>query len=198
MWRARHGRPANGVERSLQRAVASLAWERLLRLRRRRQVQNGMTFGLVFLGPLLAVSTFLALGPLAQSSNSPALRLILLADFCYILIVAAAVLMRVARLIADRRSQSAGSRLHLRLSGVFAADEVMKGSLASYTFEHMEIASYTMLIAAAEELGEMQAISVLTPILEEERAMAAWLGENLGPLTRSFLARAESDLQAKR
>ena len=84
------------------------------------------------------------------------------------------------------------------LSGVFAADEVMKGSLASYTFEHMEIASYTMLIAAAEELGEMQAISVLTPILEEERAMAAWLGENLGPLTRSFLARAESDLQAKR
>lgn len=84
------------------------------------------------------------------------------------------------------------------LSGIFATDEVMKGSLASYTFEHMEIASYTMLIAAAEELGEMQAVSVLTQILEEERAMAAWLGENLAPLTRSFLARAESDLSAKR
>lgn len=84
------------------------------------------------------------------------------------------------------------------LSGVFAADEVMKGSLASYTFEHMEIASYTMLIAAAEEAGEMQAVPVLTQILEEERAMAGWLGENLAPLTRSFLARAESDLQAKR
>ncbi|WP_352904992.1 DUF892 family protein [Mesorhizobium sp. M0700] len=42
------------------------------------------------------------------------------------------------------------------LSGFFAADEVMKGSLASYTFEHMEIASYTILIAAAESLGETE------------------------------------------
>lgn len=84
------------------------------------------------------------------------------------------------------------------LSGVFAADEVMKGSLASYTFEQMEIASYTSLIAAADELGETQAVAVLTPILEEERAMAAWLAENIGPLTRSFVARAESDLSAKR
>ncbi len=28
-----------------------------------------MTFGLVFLGPLLAVATFLALGPLNQGAN---------------------------------------------------------------------------------------------------------------------------------
>jgi ferritin-like metal-binding protein YciE len=40
------------------------------------------------------------------------------------------------------------------LSGVFAGDEVMKGSLATYTFEHMEIASYTILVAAAQALGE--------------------------------------------
>ena len=84
------------------------------------------------------------------------------------------------------------------MAGVFAADEVMKGSLASYTFEHMEIASYTSLIAGAEELGLTEAVAVLEPILEQERAMAAWLAENMGPLTRSFLARAEADLEAKR
>lgn len=84
------------------------------------------------------------------------------------------------------------------LSGLFVADEVMKGSLASYTFEQMEIASYTMLIAAAEELGETDAVQVLTPILQEEQAMAAWIFENLGPLTCSFLARQDSELQAKR
>jgi two-component system nitrogen regulation sensor histidine kinase NtrY len=78
-----------------------------------------MTFGLVFLGPLLAVSTFLALGPLSQSSNSPALRLILLADLVYILVVAALVLGRIARMITARRSESAGSRLHLRLTAIF-------------------------------------------------------------------------------
>ena len=42
------------------------------------------------------------------------------------------------------------------ISGVFAGDEVMKGSLAGYTFEHMEIASYTILIAAAEDAGEAE------------------------------------------
>ncbi len=83
-------------------------------------MQTTTTFGLVFLGPLLAVATFLALGPFSQGASSPSLRLILLSDLVYILVVAALVLARVARLVADRRSQSAGSRLHLRLSGVFA------------------------------------------------------------------------------
>ena len=84
------------------------------------------------------------------------------------------------------------------LAGVFAADEVMKGALASYTFEHMEIASYTSLIAGAQELRLSDAVAVLEPILQQEVAMADWLAENLAPLTRSFLARADSNLQAKR
>lgn len=78
-----------------------------------------MTLGLVFLGPVLAVATFLAMGPFNQDAASPVLRLILLADLIYVLVIAALVLARVARLIADRRSRSAGSRLHMRLSGVF-------------------------------------------------------------------------------
>jgi two-component system, NtrC family, nitrogen regulation sensor histidine kinase NtrY len=95
-------------------------WERLIRLRRMKRVQNVTTFGLVFLGPVLAVATFLALGPFNQAAASPLLRLILLSDLVYILVVAALVLYRVGRIVADRRVQSAGSRLHLRLSGVFA------------------------------------------------------------------------------
>jgi two-component system nitrogen regulation sensor histidine kinase NtrY len=82
-------------------------------------VQTAVTLGLVFLGPVLAVATFLALGPFNQDATSPALRLILLADLIYVLVIAALVLARVVRLVADRRSKSAGSRLHLRLSGVF-------------------------------------------------------------------------------
>ena len=91
-----------------------------MRLRRLRRVQTAMTLGLVVLGPVLAVVTFLTLGPLNQSASSPSLRLVLLADLVYILVVAALVTQRLARIIADRRSQSAGSRLHLRLSGLFA------------------------------------------------------------------------------
>ncbi|MFN4201695.1 MAG: ATP-binding protein [Tabrizicola sp.] len=103
----------------MQQAVHRDVWLRFSRLRRQRRVQTAVTLGLVFLGPVLAVATFLALGSISTSAASPVLRLILLADLIYVLVVAALVLARVARLITDRRSRSAGSRLHMRLSGVF-------------------------------------------------------------------------------
>ena len=48
--------------------------------------RHAATLGLVVLGPLLALATFLALGPLEQGAGSPALRLVLLADFVYVLL----------------------------------------------------------------------------------------------------------------
>ena len=93
---------------------------RLKELHLRQQIQNLMTLSLVFIGPILAAFTVLTLGPLNQNINSTVLRLILLADLFYILLVAALVLRRVMRIMAERRLEFAGSRLHLRLSGVFA------------------------------------------------------------------------------
>jgi len=97
-----------------------LSWDGISRLRRLQRLQNGATLGLVLLGPLLALATYLMMGPLDQGSSSNGLRLVLLLDMIYVLIVAGLVLQRVARMIAARRSRSAGSRLHLRLTGVFA------------------------------------------------------------------------------
>lgn len=85
-----------------------------------RRISNRMTLFLVLAGPLLVLITLLIMGPLGQNVNSRGLLVVLLADFVYILIVAALVAMRVARLVAARRSDSAGSRLHLRLSTLFA------------------------------------------------------------------------------
>ncbi|MCP3969606.1 MAG: PAS domain-containing sensor histidine kinase [Rhodobacteraceae bacterium] len=101
-------------------AVQNLSWERLSRLRRQRKVQNATTLGVVVLGPVLAVATFLVLGPFDQSAGSRLLRFVLLADLVYVLVLATLVLQRVVGMIAARRAQSAGSRLHLRLTGVFA------------------------------------------------------------------------------
>ena len=92
----------------------------LLEWRKTRRAKNAATLGLVLLGPTLAVATFLVLGPFDQNASAPTLRFIMLADLVYVLVVAALVLGQVARLIAARRAQSAGSRLHLRLIGVFA------------------------------------------------------------------------------
>ncbi len=95
------------------------SWERLNRWRKQRRVQTWATLGLVVLGPALTLVTFLMLGPLEQGAASRALRLVLLADLVYVLLVAALVAQRVARMIAARRARSAGSRLHMRLTGVF-------------------------------------------------------------------------------
>lgn len=84
------------------------------------------------------------------------------------------------------------------LSGVFVADEIVKGSMASYTFEHMEIAAYQVLIAAADACGDRETSAVCQRILVEEQAMADWLIQNVGDVTRKYLARAENpDLLAK-
>ncbi|GAA3877093.1 PAS domain-containing sensor histidine kinase [Celeribacter arenosi] len=71
------------------------------------------------LGPILAIATFLVLGPFDHGLVSRALRWILLLDLVYVLVVAGLIAQRIARIIAERRAHSAGSRLHLRLTGVF-------------------------------------------------------------------------------
>lgn len=84
------------------------------------------------------------------------------------------------------------------LSGVFVGDEVVKGHLASYVFEHMEIASHRILIAAAEEVGDSETRSVCEQNLREELAMADWLDDHLPATTRTFLQRELADVEAKR
>jgi ferritin-like metal-binding protein YciE len=78
------------------------------------------------------------------------------------------------------------------ISGIFVGDEIIKGSLAGYTFEHMEIASYRILMAAADALGDVQTASICEKNLSEEEAMAEWLAENIEPLTREYLNREEN------
>ncbi|HEI8866227.1 ferritin-like domain-containing protein [Serratia sp. AKBS12] len=73
------------------------------------------------------------------------------------------------------------------LSGFFVEDEIVKGSMSSYVFEHMEIASYTTLIAAAELVGDYETQLVLEKILKQEQAMADWLLENMPSITKAYL-----------
>ncbi|MBV0892015.1 PAS domain-containing sensor histidine kinase [Paracoccus sp. Z118] len=97
-----------------------IPWDRLARLRRRRRVQNAATLGLAVLGPVLAVATFAVLGPLDDVVASTALRLVLLADLIYLILLIGLVGARLARMVMARRNAAAGSRLHMRLVGVFA------------------------------------------------------------------------------
>ncbi|MEM9843780.1 MAG: PAS domain-containing sensor histidine kinase [Pseudomonadota bacterium] len=83
-------------------------------------MRGAAALSLVLIGPILAFLTYLVLGPLDGNASSNTLRVVLLTDLVYVIIVAALVLQRVMQMIAARRRRSAGSRLHLRLTGVFA------------------------------------------------------------------------------
>lgn len=73
------------------------------------------------------------------------------------------------------------------LSGMFVEDEIVKGVISAYVFEHMEIASYKTLIAAAGRVGDAETQHVLEGILQQEQAMADWLMENMPALTLAYL-----------
>ena len=68
-----------------------------------------------------------------------------------------------------------------------AKDELVKNALADYAAENFEVASYTALITAAQELGDQQTASVCQQILQEDQAMADWLEQNLPTLVQQSM-----------
>lgn len=85
------------------------------------------------------------------------------------------------------------------VGGMTVNDEVVKGAMAGYVFENVEIAAYTALIATAKTVGDTATQSQLEQILVQEKAMAAWLLENLPQITQAFLARsATPGVEAKK
>lgn len=79
------------------------------------------------------------------------------------------------------------------LSGSLMADEVIKGAMASYAFEHFEVSVYKTLIAAAEFCGDTQTRDVCAQILDEEKAMAEWLEHALPETVTTFLSRDSTE-----
>lgn len=104
----------------LQQNVVENGLQRLGRWQRSRVVKTYLTLLLVVAGPVLTLSTALLLGAFNGPANPQLLRIILLADVVYTLILATFVARRIVRIIAARRSRSAGSKLHMRLSTVFS------------------------------------------------------------------------------
>ena len=58
-------------------------------------------------------------------------------------------------------------------------DKMVKNVHSSYAAEHFEIATYTVIQAAAEELDDDETASICSDIIEDEIAMANWFIEQL-------------------
>ena len=80
------------------------------------------------------------------------------------------------------------------VGGMMAGDEVVKGVLASYTFEHFEAGSSRILSAAAEAVGDMETARLCEEICREEERMASWLYDEMPEITATYLSRDEVGL----
>ena len=81
--------------------------------------------------------------------------------------------------------------------GMLMPDEIIKGSMASYVFENLEIATYIVLQGAAEACDEPEIAAICAEICEQEQAMADWLKEHLAKTTQKFLALDATDKRAR-
>jgi ferritin-like metal-binding protein YciE len=74
-------------------------------------------------------------------------------------------------------------------------DAVLKAVLADSMTEHLEIATYRMLLALADLAGKPELRPRLEETLHEEEEMAKWLDLNLEDITRQFVERKAADEQ---
>ena len=84
-----------------------------------KPIQSVINIVLILLGPLLAIATYLFLGPFNVAGQSVWLRFFLLLDLIYVLLIVGIVLVRILYVLSQRRSRLAGSKLHFRLASVF-------------------------------------------------------------------------------
>lgn len=101
-------------------SISGLSWDRLAQIRLARHWRPVLAWGMILVGAALAAATMSVLGPVSRGAEPQMLRLILMLDLAYLIVLFGFVVLRMARLIAARRNSDAGSRLHGRLVGVFA------------------------------------------------------------------------------
>ena len=71
-----------------------------------------------------------------------------------------------------------------------AKDSLVKDMLADSAAEQLEISSYKGIIAAAEELGDIETVRIARQILRDEEEMLAWFERQLPHAIRDEMAHA--------
>ena len=66
-------------------------------------------------------------------------------------------------------------------------DELVKDCVAAYASRHFEIATYISLAAAARKLEQPAIVQMCEENLQQERAMASWLEQQIPEATLEFL-----------
>ncbi|MCP5073976.1 MAG: PAS domain-containing sensor histidine kinase [Rhodobacteraceae bacterium] len=185
-------------------------WRRLNTWRKKRRVQNAFALSLALLAPALVFLTYYVVQDSDVSVSNRAIRLVLLCDFVYVLLVAALVLRRILQMLSARNAKTAGSRLHLRLSGVFAfvalvptvLVAVIAAILLNFGFENWfsvrvrNVVGSSLAAAQAYENEQRDDLiadaNLLSEFLNQQKRVLPFVGE--GEM-RSFLTLGQQRIQ---
>ena len=179
--RAQHAAPRQSATRPPGGAGGSRK-VRLARLRGQRRLRNVATLGLAVLGPVLAATTLALMGPM-DSGSGDWLRLLLLLDLIYLLVLAGLVSRRMVRMVMARRHSQAGSRLHLRLASLFTGialvPTVLVALFAGITFaiglEGWFSTRVQQVVAASVSAAEAYQDEHRRDLTEDAQALANYL-----------------------
>lgn len=69
-----------------------------------------------------------------------------------------------------------------------ARDEIVKNTIADYSSEQLEIASYNSLLAAAQAIGDQEMARIFETILRDEEEMASFLSQQIPVATHEYLS----------
>jgi ferritin-like metal-binding protein YciE len=102
---------------------------------------------------------------------------------------------RIEKCLKDLRSDTSTFKdLRSRFIGIAQAyavevlpDELVKDCLAAYASRHFEIATYISLREAARKLEQPAIVQMCEENLQQERAMASWLEQQIPEATSDFL-----------
>ena len=83
--------------------ASGLSWDRLARIRLPRPWRGALTWGIVLSGVALAVATLAVMGPFGRGMQGATLRVVLLADLAFLIVLIGFIVARMARLISARR-----------------------------------------------------------------------------------------------
>jgi ferritin-like metal-binding protein YciE len=92
--------------------------------------------------------------------------------------------------IKDVSGQVMGNMLGISMD--FIPDKMLANSIMDHATEHLEMALYEAIKAAAQELGEDSIVETCDSIIKEEVAMADWISQHSPELVKKVLTMDES------
>ncbi|WP_410217829.1 ATP-binding protein [Paracoccus sp. (in: a-proteobacteria)] len=190
--------------------ATGLSWDRLARIRLPREWRGILGWGMMLAGLALAVVTLAVLAPIGRGLQGHVLRLVLLADLTYLILLISFILARMARLISDRRRAAPASRLHGRLVAIFGGLALVPtvlvalfaGLLVNIGLEGWFSDRVQQVVTTSQAAAEAYQAEHRSDLTEDARALAGVLTQagRANPLIedaemRQLLAQGQSLIQ---